>query len=88
MWKMPRSADTSGCLFLGVSLGGEVGELLNEIKKEERDGVDKTFEIQDELGDVLYYVVKFANHLGLTLEELMALNVSKLEKRYGKLSAK
>jgi hypothetical protein len=36
----------------------------------------------DEVGDVLYYIVKIGNLVGFTLDEVVEHNVNKLTKRY------
>jgi len=40
--------------------------------------------VKEELGDTLFYVTGLAGLMGLTLEEVMELNKSKLDKRYPK----
>ncbi len=69
-----------------LGLGGEVGELLNKVKKIHRDkeGVidEKTrAELMHELGDVLWYVAETATKLGLDLEEVAVKNIQKLASR-------
>lgn len=76
--------DRQGHLFNGVlGLAGEAGECADLVKKHYfQDGrlfVDK---LEDELGDVLWYVAETAAALGVTLEELAERNVEKLRKRY------
>lgn len=65
---------------------GEAGELQGKGKKILRDdGGRLTHErreaMMDELGDVLWYVVRTAHHLGYSLHELMARNADKLSGR-------
>lgn len=66
-----------------LGLSGESGEVADHAKKwlfHERDlDVDK---VKKELGDVLFYVALAAEGLGTTLEEIAALNIDKLERRY------
>jgi NTP pyrophosphatase (non-canonical NTP hydrolase) len=68
--------------YPALGLAGEVGELLNKIKKQARDGkvLDKN-EIAGELGDVLWYVSQIAEELGLRLEDVAAHNIEKLRSR-------
>jgi NTP pyrophosphatase (non-canonical NTP hydrolase) len=40
--------------------------------------------IVEEIGDVLYYLARYADEQGITLTEVVDVNISKLEKRYGK----
>lgn len=72
--------------FLG--LAGECGEVLENVKKAWRDhGMDwmkaeeRVFNIQDELSDVLWYLTRCCHVTGLSLEELMVLNMEKLDAR-------
>lgn len=66
-----------------LGLCGETGECADLWKKSRHQGhtldVDK---LADECGDVLWYVAELAAGLGLTLEEIAARNIAKLEKRY------
>ncbi len=70
-----------------LGLAGEAGEVANIVKKIQRDyDGEITSEIktklQDELGDVLWYISACADELGLTLEEIAEFNVAKLAKRH------
>jgi len=69
--------------YMGLGLGGEVGEVLNEVKKLERDDLDiltddRRNKIILELGDVLWYFQGICQKLGCTIEEIMRLNMVKL----------
>ncbi len=70
--------------YTAIALGGECGEVLNEIKKELRTGTPKSHRdaIALELGDTLYYLTRLAHEYDYSLEEIMLLNVSKLKTRY------
>ncbi len=70
-----------------LGLTGEAGEVANIVKKIQRDfGGELTDEVrlklQDELGDVLWYISACADELGLTLREIAEYNVGKLAKRH------
>ena len=81
--------------FLGVSytalgLNGEAGEIAEKVKKLIRDGGDKTvdqlldeqrFEIAKEIGDVLWYTAALCREVGVSLEEVAEINLSKLRSR-------
>ena len=72
-----------------LGLAGEAGEVANIVKKIQRDhgGViteEVRGKLQDELGDVLWYISACADELGLTLDEIAAFNVNKLAKRHGR----
>ncbi|MCB1024636.1 MAG: nucleoside triphosphate pyrophosphohydrolase family protein [Acidobacteria bacterium] len=70
-----------------LGLTGEAGEVANIVKKIQRDfgGVindEIRLKLQDELGDVLWYISACADELGLTLSEIAEYNVGKLAKRH------
>ena len=68
--------------YLGLALGGECGEVLNEMKKEMRPGAEPRHEkVAYELGDTLYYLTATAKFYGYSLEQIMEMNISKLEAR-------
>ena len=72
-----------------LGLAGEAGEVANIVKKIQRDhgGVlndEIRAKLQDELGDVLWYISACADELGLTLREIAEYNVNKLAKRHGR----
>jgi NTP pyrophosphatase (non-canonical NTP hydrolase) len=69
-----------------LGLVGEAGELANKYKKilRDNDGLmtpEKLHDLQDELGDVLWYVAALANDLHITLDEVAERNINKLESR-------
>ena len=85
------TAITSGDKFkdllhwvLGVN--GEAGEIAEKLKKIIRDkggevsDEDKA-ELAKEIGDVLWYLAVFANHLGLSFDDLAKANLKKLADR-------
>lgn len=79
-----RALDMRGHLFNGVlGMSGEAGECADLLKKHYyQDGRLFVDDLEDELGDVLWYVVETAAALGVTLEEVAQRNVEKLRKRY------
>ena len=66
--------------LLAVALAEEVGEVCGVIKKHYRDGKPLDA-LEDELGDVLWYLTAFADHIGLSLEDLARKNQMKLANR-------
>lgn len=70
--------------YLGFALPGEVGELLNVIKKQFRGdaGYCPELEIKEELGDILWYLTRMIVEQGYSLEEIAAHNVKKTRERY------
>lgn len=79
-----RELDAKGHLFNGVlGLAGEAGECADLLKKHYyQDGRLFVDDLEDELGDVLWYVAETAAALGVTLEKVARRNVDKLRKRY------
>lgn len=69
-WMQGQTPDP---LFYAVELGGEVGEILNEVKKLVREdrglvGSRTTMaKLEQELGDGLVTLVNLANHYGIDL---------------------
>ena len=83
--------DTGELAYHALGLAGEGGEFVDLVKKIVRDHGYNTdldqlsgelwAKLQDELGDVLWYMTQLANLLGMNLNELMAMNMAKLEAR-------
>ena len=69
-----------------LGLVGEAGETADKIKKILRDkngvisDVDR-LEIAKELGDTLWYLATVARYINMPLEEIAAMNISKLQSR-------
>jgi NTP pyrophosphatase (non-canonical NTP hydrolase) len=71
-----------------LGLVGETGEVAEKIKKLIRDGSRiQNEEIMKELGDVVFYATALANIYGKGLQEVLELNIAKLDdrQRRGKL---
>jgi len=78
--------------YPALGLSGEVGELLNKLKKIIRDSMktdSKEFreDIEMEMGDILWYVSNLADEFQLSLDEIAQKNIEKLSSRFerGKL---
>ncbi|MCL5112120.1 MAG: nucleoside triphosphate pyrophosphohydrolase family protein [Candidatus Marsarchaeota archaeon] len=68
--------------YPAIGLAGEVGELLNKIKKIARDSAEINKEdLKSELGDVLWYLSQLAEELGISMEDVAAHNLEKLRDR-------
>lgn len=65
-----------------LGLMGEAGEVAEKIKKMIRDDTRFTpYEIVKELGDVVFYATALANYYGSSLNEMLMLNIDKLDSR-------
>ena len=72
--------------YMSIGLGGEVGEVLNEIKKIERDdnGIitnSRREKILLEMGDVLWYLQGLASRLNSNIENILKLNIEKINNK-------
>lgn len=67
-----------------AGLGGEAGEVLEELKKRVRDGSKNEDKVLLELGDVLYYLTRISSYFGFSLEDVMYYNKKKLDARRAK----
>ena len=80
----PHAQGTRDALGNGaLGLVGEAGEVAELIKKHLFHGhpIDKAA-MTEELGDVLWYVARLAAALGISLGDVAALNIDKLQRRY------
>lgn len=86
--KQDKNKECENLIWASNSLGGEIGELQNEIKKLYRDDnqvisqrrLDK---IIKEGGDIIWYLFFFfENILEIPLEKVMEENIEKLKERY------
>jgi len=65
-----------------LGLAGETGEVVEKVKKSLRD--DRTLDIDAfllELSDVLFYLTGLAEYVGSDLQEVLDINVKKLDSR-------
>jgi NTP pyrophosphatase (non-canonical NTP hydrolase) len=72
--------------YAALGLAGETGEVIEHIKKIVRDHdfvitKERKLKLQDELGDVLWYVTRLAGEIGVSLRDIIEGNVSKLTDR-------
>jgi NTP pyrophosphatase (non-canonical NTP hydrolase) len=68
---------------LGMGLAGEAGEVCDYLKKVVFHGhkLDPK-KVEEELGDVLWYLANLADAVGLSLDQIAEKNIKKLRKRY------
>ena len=65
------------------SEGGEIMEIVKKLMFQGKPWNDETkYHIKRELGDVMWYVMQCLLALDISLDEIIAMNVEKLEKRY------
>lgn len=83
--QQPHAVPFSPIAALG--LAGEVGEVIEHLKKHMRDGKHPGDALKLELGDVLHYLTVLAGAYGWTLDELAQANIAKLEARDAKSRA-
>lgn len=77
--KYPKEQGINYCT---LGLVGEAGEIANKVKKVIRDNrpIDDAFkaDLKSELGDVLWYLARLSDELGISLDEVASYNMSKL----------
>ncbi len=73
-----------------LGLAGEVGDLVAEYRKVQRDHAGyRAFsnEVREELGDLFWYAAAVARRCGLSLEEIFADNARKTRERFARPAA-
>lgn len=67
--------------YLAIGLAGEVGEVLNLLKKKQYYSDYQLNEdlLKDEFGDCLYYLTNLITDSGSSLEEIMHINAKKVQ---------
>ena len=75
-------------LHAGLGMATESGEFLDGLKKHIFYGADlDTVNLEEECGDLLWYIAEALNALGVDMENVMKVNITKLRARYpGKFS--
>lgn len=81
------TGDDAHNLHMAVGIAGEAGELLDAVKKAViyRKPLDRE-NVIEELGDLEFYMQGLRAELGITREETLDANITKLSKRYHSLS--
>ena len=76
-------ADLGGIICACLGLSGEVGEVNDMIKKYVFHEAEMDWtHLKKELGDVLWYVALMCSSIGWELDDVMKMNIEKLEERY------
>ena len=77
---------TQRLLTAAVGMSAEAGEFTEVVKKIVFQGKEPTeenlFHLKRELGDVMWYVAQACMGLGVSLDEIIEMNVDKLKARY------
>jgi len=79
-------------IYPALGLAGEAGEVCEKVKKYLRGDYDVPYrpsqskdvladKVEEELGDVLWYIANLATDLGLSLDNIAAKNLAKLHDR-------
>ena len=81
------TAEKVHSLHMAVGIAGESGELLDAIKKHVvyNKPLDRE-NVVEELGDLEFYLEGLRQGLGLTRDEILAANITKLSARYAGLT--
>lgn len=79
----PDEGQLKNSMNLALGLIGESGEVIDLLKKFifHKAPVDKE-KLQEELGDLLWYIVNIATEFDISMEDVLECNVEKLWKRY------
>lgn len=75
-----------GWLYYVLGIAGESGELMEKVKKLFRDhngelSPERIEEITYEMGDILWYMARFADNLGIQFDYVAYKNIEKLASR-------
>lgn len=73
-------------MYYVLGIGGETGELLEKIKKLFRDSdgyprMDQKKDILKEMGDIMWYMARLCDQLGMPFSHVPKMNIKKLFSR-------
>lgn len=81
-----QGADIQRLLTAAVGMSAEAGEFTEVVKKIVFQGKpyneDNIFHLKRELGDIMWYIAQACIALDTTIDEIIEMNVEKLESRY------
>jgi NTP pyrophosphatase (non-canonical NTP hydrolase) len=83
MW-LSRTLESRDFTIMSLGLPEEAGEVAGILKKFVRDGNLDQMKLKKELGDVLYYWAMICNYFGFDPEEIVVINVEKIEGRHAR----
>lgn len=83
--KEQLSANDAHNIHMAIGIAGEAGELLDAIKKKAiyNKPLDRA-NVIEELGDIEFYMEGLRSALNITRDDVLAANMEKLARRYGK----
>ncbi|MDH5442226.1 MAG: nucleoside triphosphate pyrophosphohydrolase family protein [Candidatus Nomurabacteria bacterium] len=77
--------DDKKMIYPALGLAGEVGEVIEAVKKMYRTNSelddDRREYLKKELGDVLWYLTILSRDLGISMEDVAQINIAKLAMR-------
>lgn len=80
----PTLVTTARLLHAGMGCATESGELMDQLKKHIVYGKPLDLvNVQEELGDILWYIQLACNVMGVDMKDLMMQNMRKLRVRFG-----
>lgn len=80
------TAAKADAVHMSLGIAGEAGELVDAIKKWTMYNKDLDIaNVKEELGDLAFYMVGLMELFGISLTDVIAGNVEKLQKRYDSL---
>jgi len=83
-WDVYPDSTKPGVYLYGIM--AELGEVANKYKKVFRDHGGQLEQRQKdyalEIGDLFWYATRLANWMGFTLEEILDMNLEKLQSRF------
>lgn len=79
----PKLEEDPMLIDAALGLTGEAGEVADLVKKCCYQGHELDFDaIVEELGDVAWYIALACQALGVSMENVLQINIEKLQKRY------
>lgn len=81
--RLAQNPENLRLVHMVMGLAGETGELVDSIKKQLMYGKTPDLaNLKEECGDILWYMANLLDSIGSSFDEVMELNVSKLNTRF------